>query len=68
MTDLAQSCIKYRAEHGLSQEALAKLCGVTRETVNKVENGKSVLKTTEAKIRMKIIEKGCNNYGNHLKK
>ena len=29
-----------RTEKGLSQEELAKLCGVTRQTVNAIENNK----------------------------
>ena len=36
-----QNCIReLRRQKGVSQEALAKACGVTRQTVNAVENNK----------------------------
>ena len=37
-----QNCIReLRRQKGVSQEALAKACGVTRQTVNAIENNKS---------------------------
>ena len=36
-----QNCIRaLRKQKGISQEALAKACGVTRQTVNAIENNK----------------------------
>ena len=36
-----QNCIRVlRKQKGVSQEALAKACGVTRQTVNAIENNK----------------------------
>ena len=36
-----QNCIReLRKQKGVSQEALAKACGVTRQTVNAIENNK----------------------------
>ena len=36
-----QNCIReLRRQKGVSQEALAKACGVTRQTVNAIENNK----------------------------
>ena len=36
-----QNCIReLRRQKGISQEALAKACGVTRQTVNAIENNK----------------------------
>ena len=36
-----QNCIRERRrQKGVSQEALAKACGVTRQTVNAIENNK----------------------------
>lgn len=41
MSDLAKDMIAYRAKHKLSMVALAKLCGVSSQTVYNLENGYS---------------------------
>lgn len=54
-TDLARLCLEYRAENDrMTQAELAEKCGVTREIINKIENGKHVSRLTETKIRMAI--------------
>lgn len=50
MNNVAEKCLRYRAEHSLSQERMAKLCGVSRFTIIKLENGGSVSKLTAYKI------------------
>ena len=41
MVDEVENCIRQRRkELGLSQEELAKKCGVSRQTVNAIENNK----------------------------
>lgn len=54
--NLAEASVYYRARNNLSQEELAKQCGVTRATIYNVESGKSVSRRTEAKIRI-LMEK-----------
>ena len=49
--------IDYRARHRISQRELAKLAGVSLQTINSVENGmQKPSKVTEAKIRLAIKE------------
>ena len=57
MNSLAEASIAYRAKHKLNQEALAKLCRVTRPTIVRAEAGKSVSKRTAAMIRL-VVEEG----------
>lgn len=48
---MVDKMLKYRAAHNLSQEKFAKLCGLTKATVNNLESGKSKgTKLTWAKI------------------
>ena len=37
--ELSRKIIEYRAKHNMSQEAFAKLCNVTPQTLCNVENG-----------------------------
>ncbi|MBX3563341.1 MAG: helix-turn-helix transcriptional regulator [Sphingomonas sp.] len=48
MAELANRLRELRAEHGLTQAALAEAVGVTRKTINTVENGVFVPSTTLA--------------------
>lgn len=50
MNIVAEKCLRYRAEHDLSQQKMAELCGLERTTIVKVENGGSVSKLTAYKI------------------
>lgn len=56
MNKLSRACIYYRIAHGITQEQLARLCSVSRITLNRAENGKKVAKRTVAKI-MEIVAK-----------
>ena len=50
---LQEEMVRYRAINCVSQRAFAKMCGVTVQTINSVENGKQKAgKMTEAKIRI----------------
>ena len=54
---LQEMMVQYRAKHDLSQEKLAKLCGLSLQTVNSVENGlQNPSKLTEQKIRLVVEE------------
>lgn len=48
MAELANRLRELRAEHSLTQAALAEAVGVTRKTINTVENGVFVPSTTLA--------------------
>lgn len=54
--NLAEASVYYRARNNLTQEVLAKQCGLTRATIYNVERGKSVSRRTEAKIRILLGE------------
>jgi DNA-binding XRE family transcriptional regulator len=55
--DIKEQMVMYRAKHGLSQERLAELCGLTKATVWNIESGRSnPTKLTIAKIK-NVIEK-----------
>jgi transcriptional regulator with XRE-family HTH domain len=47
--------VEYRAAHGLTQEAFAKLCNVHLNTLRHAEQGKPLLPVTAAKIT-RILE------------
>ena len=54
---LQELMVQYRAKHGLSQEKLAKLCNLSLQTVNSVENGlQNPSRLTEQKIRLVVEE------------
>ena len=54
---LQELMLQYRAKHGLSQEKLARLCNVSTQTINSVENGlQRPSKLTEEKIRLVVKE------------
>lgn len=54
---LAEKVIAYRAVHGLSQSSFAKMCGLDRAAIMRIERGdRNPRKTTEYKIKS-IIEK-----------
>lgn len=56
--ELTELMVRYRAKHRISQEGLARLCGVSLQTINSVENGlQKPSKVTEQKIRMVVEEK-----------
>lgn len=53
MDDVKAVVLRYRARHGLSQEAFANLVGVTKATIWNLESGKSKpTKLTREKIRI----------------
>lgn len=55
MIDLKAEVLAYRAEHNISQRAMAKKCNLTLQTICNIENGKaSPTKLTQAKI-LKVI-------------
>lgn len=55
MASLQELMVQYRAKHDLSQGELAKLCGLSLQTVNSVENGlQNPSKLTEQKIRLVV--------------
>lgn len=56
MTDLAQACIEYRANHNMTQTQLAELCGLNVNTICRVETGGGYRATTEVLIRKKLEE------------
>lgn len=51
--DYSRDLIDYRARHDLKQRELAKILGVSRETINKIERKKQTSFSTvlETKIR-----------------
>ncbi len=50
---LAEEMMRYRASHRIGQRKFAELCGLTTQTINRVECGKQTAsKMTELKIRM----------------
>lgn len=50
---LTDEMMRYRAMHRLGQREFAQMCGVTTQTINRVECGKQKpSKITELKIRM----------------
>lgn len=54
---LAEKVIKYRAENNISQYELAKMCGLDRAAIARIEHGdRNPRKTTEYKIKS-VIEK-----------
>lgn len=55
MRDLATDMFNYRVDHDMSQSDLAKLCRISIQTVNSVENRKqNPGKMTRAKIGLVI--------------
>lgn len=54
---LQDEMLRYRASHRIGQRKLAEMCGLTTQTINRVERGvQKPSKITELKIRM-ILEK-----------
>lgn len=52
---LQELMIQYRAKNGLSQEKLARLCNLSTQTINSVENGlQKPSRLTEEKIRLVV--------------
>jgi putative transcriptional regulator len=49
-----------RVERDLSQEALAKLAGVTRQTISSIENGQYVPSTLLAFLLSRCLDKNIN--------
>lgn len=57
MATLQDMMLAYRAKHDLSQEKLGKLCGLSLQTINSVENGlQNPSKLTEQKILLVVKE------------
>lgn len=54
MDELVKKCIAYRAVNGLSQEQMAKRCGVCREVISMFESRGRGGKLTRAKIAIVI--------------
>lgn len=52
---LSQKCVEYRAAHGLTQVAFAKVCNVHLNTLRHAEQGKPLRPVTAAKIS-RILE------------
>lgn len=49
--NLADAIVRYRARHDLNQDEFAELCGLTKQTIWAIENGRaSITKLTRAKI------------------
>jgi DNA-binding XRE family transcriptional regulator len=40
MSELQDRIVTYRAKNGISQTEFAKLCGVSYQTINSIENGR----------------------------
>lgn len=54
---LQDEMLRYRASHRIGQRKLAEMCGLTTQTINRVERGVQIpSKITELKIRM-VLEK-----------
>lgn len=53
---LSDDVIRFRAKHGIRQMEMAKLVGVTQQTLCAIEKGKTPSKFTEAKIRIFMEE------------
>lgn len=53
MDEIMDLMISYRAKHNLSQEKLAELCHLTKQTIHNVETG---LQTPSRLTRQKILE------------
>lgn len=55
--DIGYNMLMYRAKHNMTQAELAKLIGVSLQTINSIENGKQTpRKLTRIKIEMTIGE------------
>ena len=55
---LQDRMIQYRAKMRISQKELAERCGVSYQTINRVENGaQDPSKVTQAKIELVLNEK-----------
>lgn len=51
--------VRYRAKYRITQQELARQCGVCVMTINAVENGtQKPSRVTEQKIRLVVEEKG----------
>lgn len=59
MMELRDRMIEYRGRHGISQDELARICRVSRQTVAYIEKGRKPTPLTEAKISV-IIKKEEN--------
>lgn len=50
---LQEEMLRFRAEHNLSQTALAKMCNLSLQTINSIENGlQTPSKLTEVKLKL----------------
>lgn len=65
MRDLATDMFNYRVDHDMSQTDLAKLCRISIQTVNSVENRKqNPSKMTRAKLE-RVIYANATEGGNN---
>lgn len=58
MSELSEQMVMYRAKKRITQTELARLCGLSTQTINSVETDQqNPSRITEAKIRLVIEEK-----------
>lgn len=57
---LRDKVISYRKEHLMTQKELASRCGVTKETISRIERGNNASLFTQAKIE-KAMSKPISN-------
>lgn len=58
---LQERMVNYRARNRLSQGELADLCGVSKQTINSIENGnQEPSKVTLAKIELVVGKDECD--------
>lgn len=58
MSELSDKMVVFRAKHRINQSELAKMCGISTQTVNSVETDQQKpSRVTEAKIRLVIEER-----------
>lgn len=53
MSELSDKIVTYRAKNGISQTQFAKLCGVSYQTINSIENNRQdPSRITQRKIEL----------------
>lgn len=58
--NLSQKMIRYRAKNDLTQEALARIVGVSCSTIISAEKGKRMSRLVEEKIKL-VVERSARN-------
>ena len=52
--ETAEASIKYRAKNRISEKGMAQLCGISHQTLRKIERGESVNSTSLYRVRERL--------------